>query len=103
MKAAKVFKTTPEKYHAAVKRCMRVHRRAYRKFNLKLRSKLGEMMCSDKKFWSITKEIGGVTTTRSTAAPGVEDLVQFFATKMSNAKNTPDPEFKPTDGIQIPL
>lgn len=40
----------------------------------------------DKSFWRITREIGGIEAQRSGAAPSVDELVDHFATKMSNGK-----------------
>ena len=92
-----------EWYSSAVRRCRRVQRRAYKRFNTQLRHRLAKMSTSDKTFWSISKEIGGISSQRTAAAPDAEDLVQHFASKMSNAKEIEDPDFVPVDSTAIPL
>ena len=44
------------------------------------------MVPSDKAFWSLAKDIGGVTQERSASCPSVDELADHFAEKMSNGK-----------------
>ena len=61
------------------------------------------MSKSDKSFWRLTKEIGGIESQRSGAAPSAQDLAEHFATKMSNGKDVEDNDFEPQDQKCISL
>ena len=50
---------------------------------------------SDKMFWKLTKEISGLEQSRNKAAPSVDDLVDHFASKMSNAADVHDNDWVP--------
>ena len=54
---------------------------------------------TDKQFWRITKEFGGVSCARSGAAPSAEALVDHFAAKMTNGKDIEDEDFTPVDSL----
>jgi hypothetical protein len=41
---------------------------------------------SDRRFWSLTKEISGLSQQRSASCPSVDALADHFATKMSNGQ-----------------
>jgi hypothetical protein len=45
------------------------------------------MSTSDSNFWSLIKELSGLSSSRSSSAPSVEDLADHFAEKMSNGKD----------------
>ena len=84
----KVFLSHPcssAKYKNVSRRCSRVQKKAKKVYNQGLKLKLSEMEVSDKAFWELTKEIGGQSRASNKAAPDVNDLVDHFASKMSNA------------------
>ena len=83
---------TPEKYAAAVKRCRLTQRRAFATYNRKLKSRLAKLKCSDREFWTLTKEIGGIARSNASAAPSAEAICEHFADKMSNAKDVQESE-----------
>ena len=51
------------------------------------------MGISDRNFWDTVKEIGGLEKSRSSAAPGAEDLAEHFAKKMTSGKDRVDDGF----------
>lgn len=48
------------------------------------------MSNSDRNVWSLIKELSGLDSSRSSSAPGVEDLAAHFAAKMSNGASIED-------------
>ena len=65
--------------------------------------RLADISKCDKKFWQLAKEIGGVESSKSGAAPSSEALALAFAEKMSNGKDVEDESFEPQDKTSIPL
>jgi hypothetical protein len=61
------------------------------------------MKCSDRQFWQLTKEIGGIAQNKAAAAPSPEALVEHFADKMSNGKGVQESEYVPPDPLRVPL
>lgn len=55
--------------------------------------RLDEMNAPDSTFWSLIKELSGLSGSRSNSSPSVEDLATHFAEKMSNGKDDDDPNF----------
>ena len=51
-----------------------MQRKAFKIFNQKLRARLQGMGTSDRTFWDVVKEIGGLENSRSAAAPDAEAL-----------------------------
>ena len=90
-------------YNAAVNKCRTIQNRAFAAYQKELSSQLEQLNKSNKKFWQLAKEIGGVEVQRSGAAPAAEDLAEHFATKMSNGKDQEDLDFVPQDAHQMPL
>ena len=72
-------------------------------YESKLKHKLADLIGSDKQFWSLIKEIGGLDSERSSAAPDVEALAEHFASKMNNGIDVDDVDFAPDGITQIPL
>merc|ERR1712224_513743 len=81
------------KYKRAVDWNKIVQRRAFKTFNRKLRARLQKMGTSDRNFWDIIKEIGGLEKSRSSAAPDAEDLAEHFAKKMTSGRDRVDDGF----------
>jgi len=62
------------------------------------------MSSSDRNFWQLTKEIGGLNAERGNAGPSVEELATHFADKMSNGKDEPEDDyFIPKDSRKVNL
>ena len=72
------------RYNAAVGHCRTVQNRALAKYQYKLRVQIAGMRKNDKRFWKLAKEFGGIESSRSTATPNVDKLVDHFADKMSS-------------------
>lgn len=64
--------------------------KAFKAYNCKLRARLREMGPSDRVFWDLVKEIGGLDRARCTAAPDAEALATRFANKMTSGKDRVD-------------
>lgn len=91
------------RYNAAVNHSRTVQNRAFATYQKELSVRLADMSKCDKKFWQLAKEIGGVESSRSGAAPSPEALASAFAEKMSNGKDVEDESFEPQDETSIPL
>ena len=89
------METDPDKFARAVNWSKRVQRKAFRVYNDKLRARLRGMDCSDRTFWNLVKEIGGLDSARSSAAPDAEALADHFAQKMTSGKDREDQQFIP--------
>jgi hypothetical protein len=92
----KTFKTRsefPERYLSATYLSKLTQRRAFKEYNVKMKIRLDEMSTSDSNFWSLIKELSGLSSSRSSSAPSVEDLADHFAEKMSNDKDEEDSNF----------
>ena len=57
---------------------------------------------SDRNFWKLAKEVGGIEQERSTAL-SVEKLASHFANKMSNGQQIPCEDFIPRVDSEAPL
>ena len=84
----------------ATKCYLQVCRRAYGKYMERLKTKLAKKGTSDREFWrQITKLHSGMTRQQRKAAPPAEDLVKYFAKKMSlpgeESKEVPELEPAP--------
>ena len=102
----KTFKSRvdyPERYIKACVSSKLIQRRAFKEYNIKIKKQLEEMSSADRNFWSLIKDLTGLSTSKSNAAPSVEDLADHFATKMSNGKDEEDDDFIPNNRDQIPL
>jgi hypothetical protein len=93
----------PERFIKASKLSTKVQRMAFKEYNGKIKKRLDEMSTSDKNFWSIIKELSGLDSSRSDAAPSVDDLADHFAAKMSNGKGDDDDGYTPNDNYCVPL
>jgi hypothetical protein len=93
----------PVSYNAAVSHCRTVQNRAFSKFQNELSIKLQSMDKGDKSFWKLAKEIGGLESTRTAAAPSAQVLAEHFAKKMSNGKDVEDDDFTPRDFNSVPI
>jgi hypothetical protein len=91
------------RYNAAVAHCRTVQNRAFAIFQKDLRTKISSLRQDDKQFWILARDIAGIDSARSSAAPSVDDLADHFASKMSNGKDVPDDGFVPRDLSSIPL
>ena len=68
----------------AIQCCKSVQRKAFRKYQLKVKSKLAKMSNADRQlleFWSMVKEINGLDKAKGSAAPDVDDLADHFLRK----------------------
>ena len=97
VKAFHTRRDHPMRYRNAKKRCSRIQRRAFAIYNQRLSKQLSEMEKSDKTFWNLTKQISGLQPARNKAAPNADKLADHFASKMSNAANKFDNDWKPSD------
>ena len=88
---------------AATKRCKITQRRAFAKYNNAIKVRLSKLKCTDRQFWQLTKEVGGIASARAAAAPSAEALVNHFADKMSNANGEQEDEYIPVDPLRVPL
>ena len=89
------------RYSKATKKCSIVQKKAFAQFNSKLKSKLAECKGTDKEFWRLTKEIGGLSQQRHPATPDVQDLADHFAEKMSNGKGCYDCDWEPKPDSKV--
>ena len=94
---------SPDRYLRAVQWNKSVQRKAFHKYNLRLKSKLDKMSNSDRNFWSLVKDIGGLDSSRSNAAPDKYDLACHFADKMTSGKDEADLSLAPNSPSLIPL
>ena len=94
----KIFQTEgaeSDAYRKSVMWNRNVQKKAFKVYNIKLRNRLRAMGSSDRTFWNLVKEIGGLDRVRSAAAPEAEALASHFATKMTSGKDRPDDNFSP--------
>ena len=91
------------RYNAALNHSRTVQNRAFARYQKELSKKLESADKSDKSFWNLAKEIGGIESGKSSAAPPAEALAVHFAQKMSNGKDEEDPNFVPKDPASIPF
>ena len=84
----------PDAYKRAVRRCRKVQRKAYRKWQKKIRDKILSMDQSDSSFWQLASQIGGLDVPKSNSAPSVNDIAAHFQDKMSNGKDQKAPDFE---------
>ena len=85
------------RYDLAVKLCRKVQKRAFSKYQRKLKEKLASMSNSGRNFWSLAKEISGLDSVRVNAAPDADDIADHFAEKMSNAAGEKDDSWCPVN------
>ena len=95
--------TRPDRYTKAVHWNKKAQKKAYRKYQAKVKKKLASMTNCDRNFWNLTKEIAGLDTSKGSATPSVDDLADHFAEKMSNGKGVTEDNFKPTNGFQVKM
>ena len=62
-------------------------KRAFADFQMKIKMKMESSSKSDRIFWDLAKEIGGLSRSRNTAAPDPEVLADHFACKMSHGRD----------------
>jgi len=93
----------PGKYQHALRCSRSAQRRAFRKYQLKLKKRLQTMTNSDRNFWSLAKEIAGFDTEQGGAVPNVNDLAESFALKMSNGAEDNADFYQPQDNRTMPL
>jgi hypothetical protein len=102
----KTFKTrleSPEAYLSATIMSKQIQRKAFKQYNVKMKARLDEMSTSDSNFWSLIKELSGLTGSRSSSAPSVDDLATHFAEKMSNGKDEENHDFTPNSDARCPI
>ena len=93
-----------EEYARAVSWNRTVQKKAFKSYNIKLRARLQKIGTSDRVFWDTVKEIGGLSSARSSAAPSAEALAEHFATKMmTSGKDRSDDDFTPITAAYYPL
>ena len=93
----------PNRYNAALNHCRTVQNRAFAIYQSELSDRLQKMNKGDKCFWQLAKEVGGIESQRSTAAPSAEALAVYFASKMANGKDEIDEDFIPRDSSSVPI
>ena len=84
-----------EEYARAVNWNRIGQKKAFKSFNINLRTRLQKIGTSDRIFWDTVKEIGGLSNIRSSADPSAEALVAQFATKMTTGKGRSDDDLTP--------
>ena len=87
----------PAVYKAVRQRCKKTQRHAFAEYNKRLSEQLDVMEKSDKQFWDLTKRISGLQQSRNKTAPSADDLVDHFASKMSNAAEEFDNDWTPPE------
>ena len=81
-----------------------MQRKAYSRFQKNIRAQLNEMSSSDRNFWQLTKEIGGLNAQRGTGAPSADALATHFAEKMPNGQDEPEDDYYiPKDSRKVSL
>ena len=80
-------KISQGRYRCAARVCRKVKKKAYACYQKKLKTKLDSMSNSDKNFWSLAKDISGLSQERLASCPDVDSLADHFAEKMSNGKD----------------
>ena len=105
LKAFKSRAEFPDRYIAASSRAKTIQRQAFKGYNVKIKARLDAMSSTDRKFWSLIKELSGLSSSRSSAAPDIdaEALADHFAHKMSNGKGEEDNDFTPNSNHSISL
>ena len=58
---------------------------------------------SDRNFWSPVKEISGLDSSKSNAAPSCEEIANHFAKKMTSGKDDTDIGFVPREDSKVPF
>ena len=61
------------------------------------------MSSADRNFWSLIKDLTGLSSNKSNAAPSADALADHFANKMSNGKAEEDGDFTPNDTYHVYL
>ena len=72
----------PLKYQAAVKFNRKIQKKAYKAHQKRIKYQLNNLSSSDTNFWQLAKEIGGLATDRSQAAPSAQKPADHFALKI---------------------
>ena len=94
----------PEAYKIAIKRARRVQRRAYGKYQAKIKNKLANSGNGDTDFWQACKEIAGLDCEKGAATPDPQECADHFAEKMSNGKEIEfDEDFIPKDSFKVKI
>ena len=87
--------TDPDACKRVVRRCRKANRVAYKKWQVKVRSRIETMAHSDSNLWKLAKEIGGMDAAKSSSVPSVDAIAEHFQTKMSNGQGVADESFRP--------
>ena len=103
MKTFKSRDEFPLRYITATSRAKQIQRKAFKAYNVKIKNRLDAMSNADRNFWSLIKELTGLSNVQSKSAPSPEALAEQFATKISNGKDQDDDGFNPNSNHSIPL
>ena len=103
LKTFKNRNSHPLRYQAAIKFNRMIQKKAFKAHQERIKVKLTNMSSSDTNFWQLAKEIGGLVTERSQAAPSAQIMADHFADRMSNGKGIVEVEYTPPDGHRIPM
>ena len=90
-------KEHPARYQNVKKFCTKIQRKAFADYNKQLSVRLDSMEKSDRRFWDLTKKISELQQSRIKAARSADDLVDHFASKMSNAAEMYDNVWNPPE------
>ena len=93
----------PDRYEKACKLCKKTQRAAFKAYNVKIKKRLSEMSTADQNFWTLIKELTGLSSNKSSSAPSVDALADHFAEKMSNGKGEEDDNFVPNNTDYFPI
>ena len=77
----KTFKTRsefPERYLGATHLSKQTQRKSFKECNVKIKTRLDEMSTADSNFWSLIKELSGLSSSRSSSAPSVRRPCWWF-------------------------
>ena len=93
----------PERYIKATAYSKKVQRKAFKSYNIRIKKRLDEMSTADRNFWTLIKDLTGLSTAKSSSAPSSEALATHFAKKMSNGKDEEDDDFELNNDDHVPL
>jgi hypothetical protein len=98
-KAFKHRAIDPSRYAIAKRSSKRAEATAFKAYQVVVRRKLDDSSSSSRDFWSLTKQVAGLTRSCSSAAPSVEKLAAHFASKMTIDPELDAMEFEAPDSV----
>ena len=87
MKALHTRIEQPERYIRAITYSKNVQRKAFKSYNVQIKKRVDQMSAADGDFWTLIKDLAGLSSAKSSSAPSADALATHFAKKMSNGKD----------------